>query len=157
MMDWKLTGEVRLTTVRRWSGHEARTLRRALRMSIRGFADHLGVAARTVSKWEERGTATFPLPDTQSILDTALDRADDNAKRRFEMFMREDADDVNDMNRRAVLGLLGPVAASPLANRLEEVRRGLDGMLGTEPADRDAMTGSKRSPSTPAKSAPHRQ
>lgn len=128
-----------MTTVRRWSGQEARVLRRALRMSIRGFADHLGVAARTVSKWEERGMATFPLPDTQSILDVALHRADDNAKNRFEQFLREDADtESNDMNRRAVLGVLGPMAASPLAGRLEELRRGLDRMLGTEPADRDA-------------------
>lgn len=125
-----------MTTVRRWSGHEARTLRRASRMSIRGFADHLGVAARTVSKWEERGAATFPLPDTQSILDMALHRADDSTKRRFELLLCEDKDD--DVNRRAALGILGPIAASPLANRLEEVRRGLDGILSIESADRDA-------------------
>lgn len=108
-------------------------------MSIRGFADHLGVAARTVSKWEERGAATTPLPDTQAILDVALHRADDSAKRRFKSFLDEHPDDeMDDMNRRTVLGILGPLAASPLAGRLEEVRRGLDGMLGAEPADRDA-------------------
>jgi hypothetical protein len=105
-------------------------------MSIRGFADHLGVAARTVSKWEERGSTTFPLPDTQSILDMALHRADDNATRRFELLLREDTDD--DMNRRAVLGILGPIAALPMASRLEELRLSLDDVLANEPADRDA-------------------
>jgi hypothetical protein len=108
-------------------------------MSIRGFANHLGVAARTVSKWEERGAATFPLPDTQAILDMALHRADDSAQKRFELFLRGHTnDELDDMNRRTVLGFLGPIAASPLASRLEEVRRNLDGMLDTEPADRDA-------------------
>ncbi|HEX6358228.1 helix-turn-helix domain-containing protein [Actinophytocola sp.] len=128
-----------MTTVRRWSGHEARMLRRALRMSIRAFPAHLGVAARTVSKWDERGASTFPLPETQAILDMALHRADDSAKSRFELLLDEHMDeDVDDMNRRAVLGIFGPLAASPLAGRLEDVRRGLDGMLGTEPVDRDA-------------------
>lgn len=128
-----------MTTVRRWTGHEASVLRRALRMSIRGFAAHLGVAARTVSKWEEHGTTTSPLPDTQAILDEALSRADNDAKRRFELFLSEDSDEkVEDVNRRTLLALLGPVATSPFAGRMEELRRGLDGMLGTEPADRDA-------------------
>lgn len=128
-----------MTTVRRWSGHEARVLRRALRMSVRAFADHLGVAARTVSKWEEHGAATFPLPDTQAILDVALGRADDDAKHRFEQLLHDDQDGkLDDVNRRTLLGLLGPLTASPLAGRLEELRRGLDGLLDTEPADRDA-------------------
>jgi transcriptional regulator with XRE-family HTH domain len=128
-----------VTTVRRWSGHEARVLRRALRMSIRAFAEHLGVAVRTVSKWEKRGAAMSPLPDTQAILDVALNRADADAKHRFEQLVREDVDGgLDDVNRRTLLGLLGPVTASPLAGKLEELRRGLDGMLGAEPADYDA-------------------
>ena len=48
--------------VRLWTGREARALRAALRLSVRAFAEHLGVAARTVSKWEQLGQATHPAP-----------------------------------------------------------------------------------------------
>lgn len=65
-----------MTTVRTWTGLEARALRRALRMRVRAFAQHLGVAPRTVAKWENLGVAVRPRPDTQAILDTALARAD---------------------------------------------------------------------------------
>lgn len=52
-------------------------------MSLREFADHLGVSHRTVSKWEQAGAAREPRPHMQAILDTALARADDAAKARF--------------------------------------------------------------------------
>ena len=45
----------------------------------------------------------------------------------------------DDVKRRKLLSLIGQVAVtSPLVERLEEVRRGLDGMLPAEPTDRDA-------------------
>jgi len=66
-----------------WTGQEARALRRALRLSVRGFADHLGFAPRTVAKWEAGGAAICPRPDSQAALDTALERADDEVKARF--------------------------------------------------------------------------
>lgn len=72
-----------MITPARWTGHEARLLRTALRMSMRTFAAHLGVAERTVSKWEKAGPRTTPWPDTQAILDTTLAQAGDNAKARF--------------------------------------------------------------------------
>jgi DNA-binding transcriptional regulator YiaG len=37
-------------TVRIWTGREAAALRTAMRLSVRAFAEHLGVAVRTVSK-----------------------------------------------------------------------------------------------------------
>ncbi|MGQ0572714.1 MAG: helix-turn-helix domain-containing protein [Pseudonocardia sp.] len=74
-----------MTAVRRWTGREAQALRIALRFSVRAFAEHLGVAPRTVSKWEAAGSATFPRPDTQAMLDTVLARADGTARQRFEM------------------------------------------------------------------------
>lgn len=73
-----------MATVHRWTGLEARALRLALRMSVRAFAEHLGVAVRTVSKWEKLLVATAPRPDTQAILDTSLARADTAAHLRFE-------------------------------------------------------------------------
>lgn len=73
-----------MTTVLRWTGREARALRQATRLSVRAFAEHLGVAVRTVSKWEAAGAATVPRPDFQAILDTALRQADDETRHRFD-------------------------------------------------------------------------
>ncbi|MEU1407995.1 hypothetical protein ABZ471_37725 [Streptomyces sp. NPDC005728] len=73
-----------MVSVQQWTGREASALRAALRMSTRAFAEHLGVALRTVAKWESLGAETQPRPDTQAILDTALARADSAAQARFE-------------------------------------------------------------------------
>lgn len=73
-----------MVSVQQWTGREASALRAALRMSMRAFAEHLGVALRTVAKWESLGAETRPRPDTQAILDTALARADVATHARFE-------------------------------------------------------------------------
>ncbi|WP_327703430.1 hypothetical protein [Streptomyces decoyicus] len=78
-----------MATVHHWSGLEARALRLALRLSVRAFAEHLGVAVRTVSKWDKLATATEPRPDTQAVLDTALARADAAVHLRFETLLSE--------------------------------------------------------------------
>ncbi|WP_253891487.1 hypothetical protein [Actinokineospora diospyrosa] len=57
---------------------------------MRAFAEHLGVAVRTVTKWEALQTDTSPRPDTQAILDTALSRAEADAKLRFELLLSGD-------------------------------------------------------------------
>ncbi|GAA1272914.1 hypothetical protein GCM10009609_40010 [Pseudonocardia aurantiaca] len=84
------TGEAQriMTTVRRWTGHETRALRMAPRLSVRAFAEHLGVAVRTVSKWESGTVGALPRPDTQAVLDTALSRADRAAQERFALLCR---------------------------------------------------------------------
>lgn len=74
-------------SLQQWTGREASALRAALRMSTRAFAEHLGVALRTVAKWESLGAETQPRPDTQAILDTALARADSAAHARFEALL----------------------------------------------------------------------
>ncbi|GHJ34406.1 DNA-binding transcriptional regulator [Streptomyces sp. TS71-3] len=78
-----------MATVHHWTGLEARALRLALRMSVRAFAEHLGVGVRTISKWEKLLGSTEPRPDTQAILDTALARADAAVHLRFETFLSE--------------------------------------------------------------------
>ncbi|GAB2890424.1 hypothetical protein GCM10022245_27100 [Streptomyces mayteni] len=78
-----------MTTVHRWTGLEAKALRLALRLSVRAFAEHLGLAVATVSKWESKLAETEPRPDTQAILDTALGRADASAHLRFETLLSE--------------------------------------------------------------------
>ncbi len=67
-----------------WTGYEARALRLALRFSVRAFAEHLGVAIRTVSKWEAAGLSRQPRPDMQAALDTVLAQAGLEARARFD-------------------------------------------------------------------------
>lgn len=71
-------------TVRTWTGREARQLREAMRLSQRDFAATLGIAARTVAQWDRVGVGITPRPEFQRILDVALQRAPDDAVRRFE-------------------------------------------------------------------------
>ncbi|WP_308118344.1 helix-turn-helix domain-containing protein [Streptomyces buecherae] len=78
-----------MAAVHHWTGLEAKALRVALRMSVRVFAQHLGVAIATVSKWESKLAETQPRPDSQAILDTALGRADPAAHVRFEALLSE--------------------------------------------------------------------
>lgn len=89
-----------VATVHHWTGLEARALRLALRLSVRAFAEHLGVAVATVSKWESKRAETEPRPDTQAILDTALGRADAPAHLRFETLLSEMASTVQNAGRR---------------------------------------------------------
>ncbi len=78
-----------MTTVRHWTGREAKALRAALRLSIRDFAAHLGVGVRTITKWEARGPRVSLRPAMQAVLDTALERASDEAKARFALLARQ--------------------------------------------------------------------
>jgi formylglycine-generating enzyme required for sulfatase activity len=72
-----------VTTVQRWSGREVRALRHATRMSLREFAEHLGVSHRMVSKWEASGEQIQPRPVNQAALDTCLARATPDVQERF--------------------------------------------------------------------------
>lgn len=70
-------------TVRLWTGLEAKALRKALRMTTHEFAGYLGVGARTIAKWEARGSDIEPQPQTQAILDIALAKASSDVQARF--------------------------------------------------------------------------
>lgn len=72
-----------MTVVGQWTGATAAQLRSAMRMTVRGFADHLGVSPRTVTGWETGDGARVPNPDSQEMLDTALRLADQDVRRRF--------------------------------------------------------------------------
>jgi tetratricopeptide (TPR) repeat protein len=72
-----------MVPVVRWTGLEANLLRRAMRLSLRGFAEHLGVSLGTVSAWNRRGVTVEPTPEMQSILDTTLARTTEEARDRF--------------------------------------------------------------------------
>jgi transcriptional regulator with XRE-family HTH domain len=68
-------------------------LRQALRLSVRNFAEDLGISPRTISKWEAGGAARCPRPELQAALDTALGRASDEERARFEDAVRQAAED----------------------------------------------------------------
>jgi transcriptional regulator with XRE-family HTH domain len=70
--------------VQQWTGQEAKFLRLAMRLSIQGFACYLGLSSRAIDKWEARGPTLTPRHETQAILDTALARATDEQRKRFE-------------------------------------------------------------------------
>jgi transcriptional regulator with XRE-family HTH domain/tetratricopeptide (TPR) repeat protein len=73
-----------MVTMGRWTGRETRFLRQALRLTVRDFAEDLGVSPRTVSKWETAGRGRTPRPELQAALDTLLARATDEQHERFE-------------------------------------------------------------------------
>jgi len=71
-------------TIALWTGREVKALRAARRMSVREFAEHLGVSDRIVSKWEAGGESIRPRVVNQAALDTSLAGADPETQLRFE-------------------------------------------------------------------------
>lgn len=106
-----------------WTGREIRALRLARRMSVRAFAEHLGVSDRMVSKWEAGGTAIRPRPHNQSCLDTSLAMAKPDMKQRF--------DDLRTNDTLAGTGSLDYRPAEPPSTVVEVVRHPIDGKLMT--------------------------
>jgi len=69
-----------------WTTGHADALRQALRMTNESFAEHLGVAVRTVASWRKR-PEIVPQPAIQETLDAALERAPDRAKAQFALLV----------------------------------------------------------------------
>ncbi|MEO3806609.1 SUMF1/EgtB/PvdO family nonheme iron enzyme [Nonomuraea sp. B1E8] len=76
-----------MATVDKWTGREIRALREAKRMSIRDFAEHIGISDRMVSKWEAGGETIVPRQMNQAALDTVLVRSDPEVHERFERIL----------------------------------------------------------------------
>ncbi|MFG2352615.1 NUDIX hydrolase [Streptomyces sp. NPDC048521] len=70
-----------------WTGRRACALQQALRMTNDGFADHLGVAVRTVASWHS-SPDIVPRAEIQSALDTAYERSSPSVQRRFSLLIR---------------------------------------------------------------------
>jgi 8-oxo-dGTP diphosphatase len=70
-----------------WTGSTACALQQALRMTNDGFADHLGVAVRTVAGWHS-SPDIVPRAEIQSALDTAYERSSPSVQRRFSLLTR---------------------------------------------------------------------
>jgi transcriptional regulator with XRE-family HTH domain len=142
--------------VRRWTGVETRALRNALRLSVRVFAGQLGVAVRTVSKWEAGGRAVQLRPDTQSILDTALARADENIQTRFAWLLQTIDGNIGHSQRVpaadtvieladaellhiARLGRLAAPVLGALSTKMDRVRQRLDRSLASQSVSSDQL------------------
>ncbi len=59
---------VRVQVITRWTGGQADALRQALRMTNESYAEHLGVAVRTIAYWRKR-PEIIPLSAIQETLD----------------------------------------------------------------------------------------
>jgi hypothetical protein len=77
-----------MDVVASWTGERADLLRQALRMTNEAFAEHLGVAVRTVAYWRRRPDIV-PRPIMQEILDTALARASEPVRAQFRLLRAE--------------------------------------------------------------------
>lgn len=71
-----------MTVIEQWTGRHTEALRVALRMTNESFAERLGIAPRTVTKWKERPEKT-PGQYLQGVLDTMLAEAPLDAQTRF--------------------------------------------------------------------------
>jgi hypothetical protein len=75
-----------MDAVASWNGAKANALRRALRMTNEQFAEHLGIAVRTVAYWRKHPDIV-PRLGTQEILDAALARASEQNRERFRLLL----------------------------------------------------------------------
>jgi hypothetical protein len=68
-----------------WTGETAAALQRAMRLTNEAFANHLGIAVRTVANWHAR-PGIVPSSDLQQVLDTVQDQCSDEVRARFSHF-----------------------------------------------------------------------
>jgi hypothetical protein len=71
-----------------WTGGRADALRRAMRMTNEGFADHLSVSVRQVANWRAR-PEIVPQASMQRILDAALEEAPERTKAQFALLVSD--------------------------------------------------------------------
>ncbi len=112
--------------VNTWTGQTACALQAAFRMSNEAFAEHLGVAVRTVASWHAKPGVT-PRAEIQDALDTALSRAPGLVKARFAQYF-EVANSPADTDVESAQALR--VAVAVVVNETDVLvvcRRGEDG------------------------------
>jgi tetratricopeptide (TPR) repeat protein len=81
-----IDGPAGMPVIAMWTGGHADLLRDSLRMTNESFAEHLGVAVRTVANWRKQ-PEIIPKQLMQEALDTALERAPDRAKAQFALLI----------------------------------------------------------------------
>ncbi|MFD7659785.1 transcriptional regulator [Actinosynnema sp. NPDC059797] len=78
-----------------WTGRTASALQAALRLTNEAFAEHLGIAVRTVAGWHQKPDLK-PKSEMQQLLDTAHDQAGAAVKARFAALIAEPKLDLPD-------------------------------------------------------------
>lgn len=78
-----------MVTITRWTGLEALTLRKALRMSVRTFAAHTNLSVSSVADMEAKGEQAHLRHVTQQLLDEVLATASEPARQRFSALLAE--------------------------------------------------------------------
>jgi 8-oxo-dGTP pyrophosphatase MutT (NUDIX family) len=73
-------------TAEKWTGHTARLLQDAFRMTNEEFAEQLGISTRTVVRWHSNPTLQ-PRTEVQQLLDTAYERAHATVRQRFRLLL----------------------------------------------------------------------
>jgi hypothetical protein len=86
-------------------------------MSVRVFAEYLGVRTSTVSGWEHRSTPAPPSLGTQAVLDQALKLADADAKTRFGLILASVADCACGAGTNGAGSVAGGSTVTPLHGR----------------------------------------
>jgi transcriptional regulator with XRE-family HTH domain len=109
--------------------------RRALGFTQESLAERLGVHPTTVRRWESGGIGGGPQPWVRRKLAEYLQVSAEELEQLLSdghgVLPWTSGDDEDDVNRRALLKLLGGAAlAAPFAGHLEHLRRGLDAALG---------------------------
>jgi transcriptional regulator with XRE-family HTH domain len=109
--------------------------RRALGFTQESLAECLGVHPTTVRRWESGAIGGGPQPWVRRKLAEHLQVSAEELEELLAdghwVLPWPPADDEDDVNRRALLKLLGgAVMAAPFAGHLEHLRRGLDAALG---------------------------
>jgi hypothetical protein len=103
-----------MAVITSWTAADASALQRSLRMSNQVFAEHLGVAVRTVAYWRKR-PEIVPTLALQAILDRTLERAPERAKGQFAQLVAQpghgSAGSVESVDIPG-MGLLGEPASS---------------------------------------------
>ncbi len=114
-----------------WTGCHADCLRQALRMTNEAFAEHLGVAVRTVAYWRAR-PGIIPQPAMQEVLDAALARAPERARALF--WALQSGCGPGPAGDDPVAGLLGSEDAASLTGWLTASSVGDEAVAGVDRA-----------------------
>jgi DNA-binding transcriptional regulator YiaG len=112
---------VEAALIEQWTGVEVRALRRAYRMTVRGFAERLGIGVRTVAGWEAKRDHAHLRPESHEMLDTFLRQAPQEVQQRFTALLTD-----TDSPAPAAAGLPVP-AQSPFTWQPED--GGMDAAL----------------------------
>jgi 8-oxo-dGTP diphosphatase len=102
-------GRCRMDVVGVWSGRSACALQTAMRLTNEAFANHLGIAPRTVAVWHAEPDVV-PRTEMQQLLDEAYERAGPAVRARFGVLLTG--------NEKARDGAVGPNYGGPQALRV---------------------------------------